>query len=173
MNNDTIAGIIIVVSGIIFAASIYLWYRYKKNDRVAALQTSGMAAAILLTSGALIPQAIRNQSDPDSLRVAFSPFLLALFPVAVILKLPGEFRILHNAKQEEKIMILLQLLGLLMILFMYDVFMVGTPLILLCGSNKTANTFSDGSNRCNTPRRQQMIRDLKQGLSYCLRFIFL
>ena len=42
----------------------------------------------------------------------------------MLLKLPGEYRILHEAGPNERLIVQLQLLGLLTILVLYDVFMV-------------------------------------------------
>lgn len=150
MQTDTLAGIVVLGFGLVISLSIYLWIKYKRGDADAALQTAGMAAGCILTAGALLPQAVRNSADPDALEAAFSPFLLStllalfsgphshihtptrsrgppfagLFPVAVLLKLPGEYRILHEAGPNERLIVQLQLLGLLVILVLYDVFMV-------------------------------------------------
>ena len=175
MRSDTIAGLVILGLSLITGGVTYGYVVYTTADRKAAMQSAGMAAGILLTAGALLPQAIRNEEDPKALETAFSPFLLStggrrcepccgippltltlrvpgpaeptrvcskggggrvsrpsltgccgagLFPVAVIIKLPGEFRVLHNADPKEHLIVLLQLLGLLMILVLYDVFMI-------------------------------------------------
>ena len=96
MSADTIAGISVLAGGLVVSVAVFVWFRKSSSINVNPSRVAAMAAGTTLTVGALVPQAFRNSNDPDALLDGFSPFLLALFPVAILLKIMPEIAVLHD-----------------------------------------------------------------------------
>ena len=101
MDSDTIAGIVVLITGIVVSVVVFWCLRYLFSTN-GALRVAAMACGATLTVGALVPQAIRNSTDPEGLLDGFSPFLLLLFPLAIVLKLMPEISVLHTLSVQRK-----------------------------------------------------------------------
>lgn len=101
MNTDTLAGIVVLVTGVVVSFVVFFCLR-RFSTQNGALRVAAMACGATLTVGALLPQAIRNSTDPDGFVEGFSPFLLLLFPLAILLKLMPDISVLHTLSIQRK-----------------------------------------------------------------------
>jgi len=124
MDPQTVIGITGLVLGIVVAATLY-WYKLSIDEPHAlALHLSMMVFGVILVFAALLPQTLSNNDLGAEYVDAFSPFMLALFPVAIALKLPGERDVIRKLKSgTQQQIIIAQVVGLISIQLLYIIFL--------------------------------------------------
>jgi hypothetical protein len=133
MTPQNLVGLIGLSCALFFSVLIYSYKRQNlywlfgapavAEDQRLAFHFSLMCLGVMLVLTSLLPQIITNDDLGAEYVSAFNPFLLALFPISIAAKLPGERDVLLNLSGTRRDIIVAQTTGLLLIQFIYIIFM--------------------------------------------------
>lgn len=78
-----------------------------------------MVIGVVLMMGSLVAQLVQNEEAKEDIERGTSPWYIILYPIAVLFKLNGEYRLIHEACKSHKdiTIVLSQGLGVFVLLF--------------------------------------------------------
>ena len=121
MRTEDIIGVSGLGLAVVLSMTVYGLYR-NNNSHKLAFHLALMTFGVVLVFTALVPQILTINDLGTNYLDSWNPFLLALFPVSIAAKMPGERDVIRSLSGIERSIVVVQISGLLSIQAIYIVF---------------------------------------------------